>query len=109
MIAVLLPAAFHFAADSAIADPQEVNDILSLSHGVSHSHDVGYTAVLTIPTVLGCDHSSLQCVLITHEHYAGNTDDNALPLHIYMHICTQLNSLRLFPGIPAVLAQGLVR
>ncbi|RPD61091.1 Calcium/proton exchanger [Lentinus tigrinus ALCF2SS1-7] len=35
VIAVLLPAAFHFAADTAIADPQESSDILALSHGAA--------------------------------------------------------------------------
>ncbi|TFK82665.1 Calcium/proton exchanger [Polyporus arcularius HHB13444] len=35
VIAVLLPAAFHFVGDSTIADPKEISDILSLSHGVA--------------------------------------------------------------------------
>ena len=36
MIAVLLPAAFHFTVSSDnIADPKEAGDILAVSHGVS--------------------------------------------------------------------------
>ena len=35
VIAVLLPAAFHFTADSAIPDDKESKDILAVSHGVS--------------------------------------------------------------------------
>jgi Ca2+:H+ antiporter len=35
VIAVLLPAAFHFAAGAEIPDPQEENDILAVSHAVS--------------------------------------------------------------------------
>ncbi|KAI0714467.1 Sodium/calcium exchanger protein-domain-containing protein [Cerioporus squamosus] len=35
VIAVLLPAAFHFAADTSIADPKESTDILALSHGAA--------------------------------------------------------------------------
>jgi len=37
VIAVLLPAAFHFAV-STITDTQEASEILDLSHGVSSSH-----------------------------------------------------------------------
>ena len=37
VIAVLLPAAFHFAAGSTLADPSEGRDILAVSHGVSAS------------------------------------------------------------------------
>ena len=37
VIAVLLPAAFHFAAGADIEDPQEARDILAVSHGVSHA------------------------------------------------------------------------
>ncbi|KAI0749572.1 Sodium/calcium exchanger protein-domain-containing protein [Daedaleopsis nitida] len=35
VIAVLLPAAFHFTAGDAIADPKESNDILAVSHGAA--------------------------------------------------------------------------
>ncbi|KAH9481441.1 Vacuolar calcium ion transporter [Psilocybe cubensis] len=35
VIAVLLPAAFHFAADPALSDDQEKHDILAVSHGVA--------------------------------------------------------------------------
>ncbi|KAH9945253.1 calcium/proton exchanger [Epithele typhae] len=35
VIAVLLPAAFHFTADAAINDPLEAKDILAVSHGVA--------------------------------------------------------------------------
>lgn len=37
VIAVLLPAAFHFAAGADIQDPQEGREILAVSHGVSLS------------------------------------------------------------------------
>ena len=37
MIAVLLPAAFHFAAGDDIVDPTEGREILAVSHGVSVS------------------------------------------------------------------------
>ncbi|KAI9000573.1 calcium/proton exchanger [Trametes punicea] len=35
VIAVLIPAAFHFVADAAIADSKESSDILSVSHGTA--------------------------------------------------------------------------
>jgi len=35
VIALLLPAAFHFAADASLTDAEEKHDILSVSHGVS--------------------------------------------------------------------------
>ncbi len=35
VIGVLLPAAFHFTAGDYIADPKEIKEILSVSHGVS--------------------------------------------------------------------------
>ena len=34
VIAVLIPAAFHFSAGAEIKDPQEARDILAVSHGV---------------------------------------------------------------------------
>ena len=34
VIAVLLPAAFHFTAANSLTDAQETHDILSVSHGV---------------------------------------------------------------------------
>lgn len=34
VIALLIPAAFHFTAGEQIEDPTEAKDILSVSHGV---------------------------------------------------------------------------
>ena len=39
VIAVLLPAAFHFSAN-ALTDAEEAKDILAVSHGVSNSSQI---------------------------------------------------------------------
>ena len=57
VIAVLLPAAFHFSAN-ALDDAEEAKDILAVSHGVSNpSQNLDYRAY---QVHLGIDHPSFQ-------------------------------------------------
>ncbi|EDR08685.1 uncharacterized protein LACBIDRAFT_297131 [Laccaria bicolor S238N-H82] len=72
VIAVLLPAAFHFSADPAVDNPTEAADIVSASHGVGSAFFLRTKALTTFAVYCGYLYFQL------YSHATLYSNDNAI-------------------------------